>query len=301
MRFFTHSAQRWYPPWVRLEQTAGNSTPNLRQYSSAASAELLPSKPTRAGGGATRRLFEEEGFTFDVATEGQQTALIDLSHSLEDLRRSFRPTWRRNVVLAERSDFTIKCGDSDHLFDAVADLYMKGLRRRRLTAVVGVDQLKKIQRNLPHTQKMRVMLCEYQGEPVSGIAVSCLGNTALALLSGTADNGLKLRGSYLLQWRMLEWLKESGYRWYDLDGISRDEHTGDTQFKLGLAGKLGLRAERFGRFETSCAGRSLALVKAGLRLRKAYTGMRVVLNRGVPPRLSKMASTASFPRSENSS
>ena len=238
--------------------------------------------------GAIRPLFEEEGFAFDLSGGVQLTALIDLSHSLEDLRRSLRPTWRRNLVLAERNTFTIQQGSSDELFDAVGKLYVEGLRRRRLTAVVSLSQLKKIQKNLPESQKMKVMLCEYQGEPVSGIAVPCLGDTAQAFLSGTADKGLNLRGSYLLQWRMLKWLKESGYRWYDLDGHSQDLNSGDTQFKLGFAGRFGLQKERFGRFETSNEGVSLAFVRAGLRIRKAYTGMRVAFSSGVPQAFRKL-------------
>jgi lipid II:glycine glycyltransferase (peptidoglycan interpeptide bridge formation enzyme) len=240
------------------------------------------------GTGAIRRVFQEEGFTFDGAAGVQLTALIDLSHPLEDVRRGLRPTWRRNLVLAERNTFTIRQGTSDELFEAVGKLYVEGLRRRRLTAVVSLAQLKKIQKDLPESQKMRVLLCEYQGEPVSGVAVPCLGNTAQAFLSGTADRGLKLRGSYLLQWRLLEWLKESGYRWYDLDGLDQDVNSGDNQFKLGFAGKLGLLAERFGRFETSDEGASLAFVKVGLRMRKAYTGMRVALSTGLPTAVRAM-------------
>jgi peptidoglycan pentaglycine glycine transferase (the first glycine) len=227
------------------------------------------------GTGATQRLFEEEGFILDVTAECQQTALIDLSHPLKDLRNSLRPTWRRNLVLAERNHFTIKRGDSNNLFEAVANLYIQGLRRRGFTAVISLARLKEIQRN--SSQRMRVMLCEYQGEPVSGIAVPWLGDTAQAFLSGTADDGLKLRGSYLLQWRMLEWLKESGIRWFDLDGIGRGENTGGAQFKLGFAGRLGVRAERFGCFETSDEGARVAFVRAGLRFRKTYMGMRAAL------------------------
>ncbi|MGC2185038.1 MAG: peptidoglycan bridge formation glycyltransferase FemA/FemB family protein [Terriglobales bacterium] len=238
--------------------------------------------------GAMRRLFEEEWLTTDVTAGVELTALIDLSHPLEDMRRSLRSTWRRNLVLAERNNFTIQQGSSDELFEAVGKLYVEGLRRKHLTAIVSLAQLKKIQKDLPESQKMRVLLCEYQGEPVSGVAVPCLGNTAQALLSGTADRGLNLRGSYLLQWRMLEWLEESGYRWYDLDGISRDLNSGDTQFKLGFAGRLGLPAERFGRFDSSDECASLAFVKAGLRIRKAYTGIRVALNSGLPTAVRAM-------------
>ena len=70
--------------------------------------------------------------------------------------------------------------------------------------------------------------------------------------------------------------------------ISRDSNSGDTQFKLGFAGRLGLQADRFGRFETSDEGASLAVVKAGLRIRKTYTGMRVALNSGVPIAFRKL-------------
>ena len=113
--------------------------------------EIFPSGVADSTG-AIRLLFEEEGFTFDLTAGVQLTALIDLSHSLEDLRRSLRPSWRRNLVLAERNTFTIQQGSSDELFEAVGKLYVEGLRRRRLTAVVSLAQLKKIQKNLPESQ-----------------------------------------------------------------------------------------------------------------------------------------------------
>jgi len=63
------------------------------------------------------------------------------------------------------------------------------------------------------------------------------------------DKGLKSRGSYLLHWKMMEWLKERGYRWYDLGGIDPINVPGTAQFKYGMAGKTGLDIKPIGQFD----------------------------------------------------
>jgi lipid II:glycine glycyltransferase (peptidoglycan interpeptide bridge formation enzyme) len=56
------------------------------------------------------------------------------------------------------------------------------------------------------------------------------------LLGATGDDGLKAKGSYLLQWRLLERLKEVGCHWYDLGGIDPKSNPGVYHFKQGLSG-----------------------------------------------------------------
>jgi lipid II:glycine glycyltransferase (peptidoglycan interpeptide bridge formation enzyme) len=66
---------------------------------------------------------------------------------------------------------------------------------------------------------------------------SAIGDRGIYLLGATNDQGMKNKGSYLLQWRMIEWLKENGCHWYDLGGIDPDGNPGVYHFKSGLSGK----------------------------------------------------------------
>ena len=230
---------------------------------------------TEDGTGALRMLFEEEGFGRDLTAPTRRTAVIDLSYSVEELRSSLRPTWRRNLVLAERTKLDIIHGTAPELFDVFAGLYQETLDRKRKLAAVSMGQFKEIQRDLPAALKMRVMLCEFRGEPIAGVAVPCFGKTAVNLLGATAEKGLKLRASYFLQWQMMQWLKEQGCRWYDLDVIDQRNHPGLTQFKSGFAGRLGVTPEYVGRFESCGRPLSRVSVKLGSRLNSTYKRMKL--------------------------
>src|SRR5262249_8598137 len=71
---------------------------------------------------------------------------------------------------------------------------------------------------------------------LNALVVSAIGDTAIYLLGATSDDGLKLKGAYLLQWRAMQWLKERGCRWYELGGINPEENPGVYEFKSGFGG-----------------------------------------------------------------
>lgn len=234
---------------------------------------------TEDGIGTLRSIFKEEGFERDLSIGTPRTAFVDLSYSLEELRSSLKPTWRRNLTLAERSQLTVIHGVTDELLDIFVGLYREMRNRKNMIGQVSIDLYKAIQRDLPDGLKMRVMIGEHQGVPVAGLLVPWLGETAQNHLAATGDKGLHLRASYLLHWRMLEWLKAHGCRWLDLDTLNHQKYPGVSQFKLGFAGRLGREAEYLGQFESCTSAASYLSVKLGERLRTTYRGTRVVLNR----------------------
>jgi lipid II:glycine glycyltransferase (peptidoglycan interpeptide bridge formation enzyme) len=83
---------------------------------------------------------------------------------------------------------------------------------------------------------MRILICELDGIPVAGLVASAMGDSAIYLLGATSDNGLNSKGAYLLQWTMIQWLKENGFKWYDLGGIDPEGNPGVYSFKRGLSG-----------------------------------------------------------------
>ena len=89
--------------------------------------------------------------------------------------------------------------------------------------------------------------------------------------------GMHFRDSYLLQWRMIQWLKDRNIRWYDLARINEKTHPGTTQFKLSLSGKLGSIVEYLGEFQ-ACESRTIHLVVgAADRLRAIYSKAAVAI------------------------
>lgn len=252
----------------------------LRQIYAVRLGLLLRVSPPGAedGTGDIRALFSQQGFARDLSIGIPRTAFIDLSYSLDDLRSSLKSTWRRNLVLAERNDLHIVEAASDELFGVFVELYRQMLRRKSIVGTVDIHHFQQIQRQLPETLKMRVLICEHRGEPVGGLVVPPLGKTVPNLLAATGNKGLELRASYLLHWRMLEWVKSQGYRWYDLDAMNHQTQPGISQFKLGFAGKLGWEAEYLGQFEYSTSSVSRLSVTIGDHLRTTYRRLMIAAN-----------------------
>jgi lipid II:glycine glycyltransferase (peptidoglycan interpeptide bridge formation enzyme) len=80
---------------------------------------------------------------------------------------------------------------------------------------------------------------------------------------------MKAKGSYLLQWRMMQWLRQRGCRWYDLGGINPQRNPGVYHFKSGFGGQEVLQC---GCLEASRSVLSLSCVRAaeGIKASLAY-------------------------------
>lgn len=136
---------------------------------------------------------------------------------------------------AEKAGMRIKEGTSDELFAAFVSLYDQMVQRKQFVPGVDVNEYKAIQSDLGRACKMRILICEFNDEPVGGVIGSLLGNTGIYVLGATGAQGLKLGCSYLLQWRMIEWLREKGARYYDLNGFDPEGYPGTSFFKAGIS------------------------------------------------------------------
>jgi hypothetical protein len=79
---------------------------------------------------------------------------------------------------------------------------------------------------------------------MAGLTSTGVGDTGIYLLGATSNDGMKFKGSYLLQWRMMQWLKECGCAWYDLGGINPDRNPGVYHFKQGFGGVDSVQCPR---------------------------------------------------------
>jgi hypothetical protein len=116
---------------------------------------------------------------------------------------------------------------------------------------------------------MRILICEDKGIPVAGLVVSAMGDSAIYLLGATSDAGLNAKGAYLLQWTMIQWLKENGIRWYDLGGINPEANPGVYTFKKGMS---GVDVCQINPLVESGSILSTAIVKAGMAMQNKLRG-----------------------------
>jgi lipid II:glycine glycyltransferase (peptidoglycan interpeptide bridge formation enzyme) len=115
-------------------------------------------------------------------------------------------------------------------------MYHQMWKRKAFETTVDVEEFGRLQEDLPKSHRMRILICEQDGVPVAGLVASAMGDSAIYLLGATSDDGLNAKGAYLQQWTLIQWLKENGFRSYDLGGIDPEGNPGVYSFKRGLSG-----------------------------------------------------------------
>jgi lipid II:glycine glycyltransferase (peptidoglycan interpeptide bridge formation enzyme) len=166
-----------------------------------------------------------------------RTIRVDLSPTPDQMRKRLDQKWRNQLNSAERNGLNIIEGSDDELFARFLSIYDEMMGRKQFETTVSPPEFRQIQQRLPKDQKMIVLLAEKEGKLMSGIVGSALGDTGIYLLGATSDVGMKSKGSYLLQWRMMQRLKERGCKWYDLGGINPKRNPGVYHFKQGFGGQ----------------------------------------------------------------
>ena len=216
-------------------------------------------------------ILKEEGFSPAPEEVAQRTLLLDLEPSLEEIRRNFDRKWRNCLSRAERNELECVEGSGDALFGAFVELYRALLERKRFRQPNDIEEFRNIQQRLPEDQKMRIFLTGRDGRPSSGALCTAIGNTGVYLFGACNELGMTTNGSYLVQWEAIQWLKQEGCRWYNLNGINPENNPGTYHFKAGIVGKAGRDVRYLGRFDAyqgSAAATSIHLInKAALRCR----------------------------------
>jgi hypothetical protein len=176
------------------------------------------------------------GLVESPAPQHYETLRVDVTPSLDAIRRNLAHKWRNQLNAAERNGLEVCQGTTRELFDEFMQLYGQMMARKQFATSANVDRFLRMQDCLPPSQKMIVLIARANGQALSGIVASDIGATGQYLFGATGDEGLKAKGSYLLQWQVLRRLHDRGCQWYDLGGISRQTNPGVYHFKEGMSG-----------------------------------------------------------------
>ena len=219
-----------------------------------------------------RAILAEEGFVEAPGETPQRTLLLGLEPSLDELRRNFDHKWRNRLSKAERNGLECEEGSEDPLFGRFIELYRALLDRKKFEEPNDIREFRGLQRQLPDQHKMRVVLVGSSGAPSCGAVFTAVGATGVYLFGACNELGMTTNGSYLAQWKAIQWLKQQGCRHYNLNGVNPEKNPGTYHFKAGIAGKAGRDVRYLGRFDSyqgSIAATGIHLLNNGaLRLRR---------------------------------
>jgi GNAT acetyltransferase-like protein len=201
---------------------------------------LLRILPNAFVGSPRAVLFQSvfSGFTQEPRTPANmyRTFVVDLAPPIEELRRNLDGKWRNMLTQSEKKGLKVVAENGTDEYRTFCRMYNQMWKRKAFETTVDVEEFGRLQEDLPETHRMRILICEQDGVPVAGLVASAMGDSAIYLLGAISDNGLNSRGAYLLQWTLIQWLKENGFKWYDLGGIDPEGNPGVYSFKRGLSG-----------------------------------------------------------------
>ncbi len=225
---------------------------------------LLHILPNAFVGSARAEVFQSTfaNFALEPSTTANtyRTFVLDVAPSIEELRKNLDKKWRNQLSRSEKNGLNVVAGSGTDAYRRFSTMYRQMRDRKTFETTVDVEEFGRIQQDLPEDQRMRILICERKGKPVAGVVASAMGDSAIYLLGATSDDGLDAKGSYLLQWTWIQWLKENGVRWYDLGGIDPDGNPGVYHFKKGFSGADVCQLTPFVACENAF---SFAVVKAG--------------------------------------
>ena len=148
---------RWGPLW-RLHGEPNNQEV-FRQALLALKAEysdrrglLLRVIPNVYQGDATGELCQvvcaELGLTVDPQVHVYRTMRVDLSRSLEDVRKGLHSRWRNYLKNAEKSGYALVEGATVELYEIFLALYGEMMARKQFDTTVDVQEFKRLQHAL---------------------------------------------------------------------------------------------------------------------------------------------------------
>lgn len=207
---------------------------------------LLRVIPNELGDGKDRFFAAFQNAGFQWKGRFYKTYLLDISLPSADLRKNLKQKWRNCLNHAEKENLAIVDNTSLEFYDTFLEIFRE-MQNRKQFSVTSIDpvQLTKIQESLPADMKPIVFLCMNTGKPLAGAVVSAIGDTAILLLAASNSDGRKFMASYVLQWKVIEWLQMRGFLAYDLGGTD-PSHPWVNHFKAGLGGNA---ASHVGIFE----------------------------------------------------
>lgn len=225
---------------------------------------LLQILPNAFVGSARAEVFQSAFASFALepftTANTYRTFVLDVAPPIEQLRKNLDKKWRNQLSRSEKNGLNVVAGSGIDAYRRFSMMYRQMRDRKTFETTVDVEEFGRIQQDLPEDQRMQILICERNGEPVAAIVASAMGDSAIYLLGATSDDGLDAKGSYLLQWTWIQWLKENRVRWYDLGGIDPDGNPGVYHFKKGFSGADVCQLTPFVACENAF---SFAVVKAG--------------------------------------
>jgi peptidoglycan pentaglycine glycine transferase (the first glycine) len=195
-------------------------------------------------------VIERHGFAASSMGAGPTaTVRVSLDRDPDALLAAMRPTARRNIRQAQRRGVMVRSGSGADL-DAFIAVVDETSRRQRFNPYPAA-YYREIWNQFGADGHAHLLLGECDGQVLAAVLVIGWGDTALYKMGGWTGQRRDLRPNELMHWHGVQWARDRGYAFYDLEGIRADvarqvlagaqpeePRRGTDHFKLGLGGDV---------------------------------------------------------------
>lgn len=158
---------------------------------------------------------------------------LDLAPSIDDLLTNCKPKWRYNIRLAEKKGVQVnsECTKDDlHTFYDI----LKETATRDHFLVRAFSYYEHMWDTLVEPGYAKLFLTEYEGEAIAGAISFIFGDKCWYTYGASSNRHRNVMPNHLMQWRMIQWAKESGCTWYDFRGVSPQKEEDPNDHLYGL-------------------------------------------------------------------
>lgn len=191
----------------------------------------------------TAQIFAENGFKKSKKEiQPSKTVVIDLTKSEDELLDAMHYKTRYNIRVAEKHGVEIgESGDTE----AFWDLMRKTTARDKFSSHPKDYYFKLLNffksLNFETLERGEILtklfLAKHDEKPIAGVIILFWRDSAF-YLHGVSDYDYRpMMAPHLLHWRIINYLKERGFKTYDFWGINVKKWPGVTRFKLGWDGR----------------------------------------------------------------
>jgi hypothetical protein len=195
---------------------------------------IIPNKVDLKENRGCAKIYAEEGYSHDPYPG--ETVIVDLSGTLEEIRKNMDRKWRQTLQAAERKNPDIVEGTSSEICRMALQV-IKEMKNRK--GFLGGNQAEAIRVHLalPEILQLKFAVCVDNHGPNAALGWVTLGEVGLPLVAATGDRALKTSSSYVLWWKMLEYYKKNGFCAVDMGGVNKKRNPGGYYFKTHILGK----------------------------------------------------------------
>jgi GNAT acetyltransferase-like protein len=215
----------------------------LARLGSIRHGRLLTVAPEAELSGSDLLLFADKGFR-QFSPLAWESVWVDLGLDLVSLRKRLDGKWRNMLSFSERTALQLDIGRDDQSFEWMIAQYRKNMQDKNFLGP-SVQLLRSLQGHLDMEMRPIILRALVAGDAVAGICLIPHGVSVTYLLGWNGSVGRNLKANQYLLWQAIVHLKQSGFRWFDLCGVSEEATPGISAFKLGLNGE---RYESVGEF-----------------------------------------------------